>query len=114
MKTKLCSTAVVSLLLSGCGGGGCPPIYVPVYEVNVYDSMSGDLICYEGISTKPDLENCDIRFDYSEDGDAADISVSLSGYATATLSMVENQTWRSGCWDNPEYTTSVDIYLTPD
>jgi hypothetical protein len=28
--------------------------------------------------------------------------------------MVENQTWRSGCWDDPEYTTSMDIYLTPE
>lgn len=114
MNIKRYSVVAASLLFSGCGGGGCPAIYIPVYEVNVYDSVSGSLICYEGISTEPGLENCDINFDYSGDGEAADISVSLSGYVTETLYMVENQSWRPGCWDNPEYTTSVDIYLAPE
>ena len=115
MNSKFCSIAVASLLFGGCGGsGGCPPIYVPIYEVNVYDLGTGELLCYEGTSSKPNLENCEIGFDYSEDGEAADITVSLQGYITQTLTMVENETWRSSCWDNPEYTTSVDIYLTPE
>jgi hypothetical protein len=89
-------------------------IYVPIYEVSVYDSVSGSLICHHGISGNLGVESCDISFEYSEDGQAADISVSLPGYATETLHTVKNQTWRTGCWDNPEYTTSVDIDLTPD
>lgn len=114
-KTKLYLTALLSLVFSGCGGtGGCPAIYIPVYEVSVYDISSGELICYEGGSSKPNLENCEISFEYSEDGEAADITVSLPGYTTETLYQAENQTWRSGCWDNPDHTTSVDIYLTPE
>lgn len=113
-KTKLYLTTLLGLPLIGCGGtGGCPAIYIPVYEVNVYDISSGELICYEGLLSKPNLENCEINFDYSEDGETADITVGLSGYTTETLYRVENQTWRSGCFDSPEYTTSVDVYLTP-
>lgn len=116
MNSKLCSIVIASLLFSGCGGsvGGCPAIFIPIYEVNVYDIATGELICSEGLSSNPNLENCEISFDYSEDGEAADITVNLQGYTTETLNMVENQTWRSGCWDSPEYTTSVDIYLTPE
>lgn len=115
MNKKLYPVAVAVLLSGGCGGGGgCPDIYIPVYEVNVYDSVSGDLICYQGISTKPNLESCNINIDYSEDRKSADIDVSLSGYISQTQEAVNNQTWRGGCWDSPEYTTVVDFYLIPE
>jgi hypothetical protein len=114
MKVQLASIAFATLIFSGCGGGGCPTIYIPVYEINVYDSVSGTLICHEGLGTMPDVQDCEIAYSYTEDGLAADITVALPGYSTETAYSVENQTWRSGCWDNPEYTTSKDIYLTPN
>lgn len=103
MKTRL-SAALVVLALEGCGGsGGCPDIYIPIYDVNVYDSVTGELICQDGFTPTPD--KCEITYDFSQNGRSADITAQAPGYQSKALKAVENQTWRSGCWDNPNYTT---------
>lgn len=114
MNFKLACVPLVVMLLAGCEGATCPAIAVPVYEVNVYDAVSGELICYEGMGSMPASHTCEISYDYSEDGESADITVSLTGFASETLVSVANETWRSGCWDNPDYTTTVDFYLSED
>lgn len=113
MKIKLGLIAFLGFLMSGCSEE-CPAVYIPVYEISVYDMATGSLICSEGLETWPDLEECDISYQYTEQGDSADITVSLDGYETKTVYSVDNQTWLPGCWDNPENITSVDVYLTPN
>lgn len=85
---------------------------MPVYEVNVYDFVIGELICYDEMGWAPSASGCEITYTYSEDGTSADITVSFPGYNTVTAYSVKNQSGRPGCFDNPAYTVQ-DIRLLP-
>ncbi|HEY7773739.1 MAG TPA: hypothetical protein VIC26_11195 [Marinagarivorans sp.] len=111
MRFQLAAMPFVLSVLVGCEGGACPAVAIPVYEVSVYDAVSGELICYDGLDARPDLRDCEITYVYTENGQAADITVSLSGYTTEVLGAIDNETGRLGCWDNPDYITPVEVYL---
>lgn len=111
MQIKITIITLFFLAMSGCGGGGCPAVFIPVYEVNVYDSISGELLCTDlrGLSSTGE---CEISYTVPEgQTGTADISVELQGYESQVMEGVENQAGQHVCFDSWDYTASVDVFL---
>ncbi len=105
----------LSLWIAGCDGGVCPAIFIPTYEINVYDLNSDELLCTERLGLSSANNNCDINVEYVEgDNTLANITVTLEGYKTQTISNAPNQTGRHQCFDQPTYTKQVDVLLEPN
>lgn len=99
--------------ITGCDGGACPAIAIPVYNIIVYDSVSGDLLCQYHWGGED--HECEITITYPEnDRSMADISVSLDGYASQTKNDIANLSERYRCFDQPSYTTEVEFFLTTE
>lgn len=99
--------------ITGCDGGACPPIAIPVYNITVYDSVSGDLLCQQQWGNED--HNCDITVTYSQsDVSVADISVAHDGYVTQARENVANNRGKYRCFDQPSYTTEVEFFLTTE
>lgn len=101
-----------ALSLMGCDGAICPTIAIPLYNITVYDSVTGDLLCQYQWGNED--HNCEITFTYPEnDTTMADISVTLEGYSSQTKEDVANNSGKYRCFDQPSYTTDVEFYLEP-
>lgn len=95
------------LMLQACGGG-CPAVAIPLYEVEVYDSETNEELCGWGLNGDG---NCDFDFDYTSNGQFADITVSLGGYLPKTQTDVPNESGKHRCFDQYSYTQQVVFYL---
>ena len=100
----------ILISLAGCGAGGCPDIYIPLYEVTVYDGISGNLLCKGAMGVR-ETGDCEIAYEFSETSNSADIIVSLEGYITFKNEGVENEAALHACFSQPEYTTQVEVWL---
>lgn len=108
-KSNLLALAISCSLL-GCDGDTCPTIAIPVYNITVYDSVTGKLLCQQQWGNED--HDCDITVTFSESDVAiADIVVSLVGYSPETRENVPNNRGKYRCFDQPSYTTNVDFHL---
>lgn len=104
-----------TLSIAGCDGGICPTIFIPTYEINVYDVHTDELLCTERLGLSYANNNCDINVEYVEgDNTLANITVILEGYKTQTLTNVPNETGKHQCFDRPAYTKQVEVLLEPN
>lgn len=98
-----------ALSIASCGSGGCPAIFIPTHEVTVIDDISGEQICWiqRGASSSGD---CVISFDSNESN--VDIRVELQGYETEIVKGVTDLSGTYTCFDQHEYTTKVEVFLS--
>lgn len=111
MGIKITTLTLALLAMSGCGGRSCPTVFIPVYEVNVYDSISGELLCTDQRHLNSTGE-CQITYTVPEgQTGVADITVALQGYERKVIEAVENQAGQHVCFDSWDYMTKVDVFL---
>jgi hypothetical protein len=111
---NLSVTTCISVLV-GCQGDFCPAVFIPIYEVNVFDNATGKLLCQEQPGLGSVKGKCVVTYVHhtNRTGNTADISVSLDGYIAQTKWAVPNQSNQHSCFDQPSYTTKVEYFLIP-
>ena len=110
-KSSLLALAA-SISLMGCDGAVCPTVAIPVYDITVYDSVTGDTLCrYQWGGEDHD---CEVMISYHDnDRSMADITVTLAGYNSQIQENVANLSTKYICFDQYSYTTDVEFYLNP-
>lgn len=111
-KSSLLALAA-SISLMGCDGAACPTVAIPVYDIKVYDSTTGDMLCRYHWGAEQD--DCEVTISYPEnDRSMADITVTLAGYTSQTQENVANLSTKYMCFDQHSYTTDVEFYLSSE
>lgn len=122
MKKNILGVTFGLFVLSGCNGisgGDCPTVAIPVYSVSVIDAITGESLCYAQLymsgEVTPDSSLCEISYSVTEGNpQAGDIAVKLDGYQAKIENEVLNNAGKFACFDNPDYTVDVEIYVSAE
>lgn len=116
MKIATLTTLSLGAMLFGCGGNGIDrcssPIYVPQFTVTAFDSISGAEICRisadEGeFRGQGEQEECLVIVENITDSQSSNITISRSGYISATKENVNYSLDRCESID----TVDVEFFL---